>query len=371
MRLDTGSLPRTPWAREDPPRELHPGKDEVPFLSCKPDLEATGEVAERLLRGGEPDILIVAGHGGSITTFKGIYASLIELRDRPRVLFVDTVDRRWLDYVKRKADGGRSLLLAISKSGRTQTLLEAIQGFLHLPGAAVTQPDMSPLRSLAEKRGWPILDHPPEVDGRFSGGLEPALLPSLLSGVSVEDYLKGLHEGYREWFGAEGELYEIAWRFYLWEKAGREILYVPIYSKGLSGFSHLITQLIHESTGKEGRGMTVLVAEGPECQHHTNQRILGGRDNVCALFTVPEEEGPLRWEAEGTMEAFSDSGIPYLKVVYNDVNERTVGRFVAFWQLFTLYSAILRGLPPFGQPEVERAKEHSRRLRREKGAESF
>lgn len=371
MRLNSEFIPRTPWAREGPEEERHPSPGDVPFIKNRPDLGAVKRVAEEVLSLVEPKNLIVAGHGGSITTFKGIHSSIVEYTGSPRVFFVDTVDGRWLELVKRRADRGESLLVVISKSGRTQTLLEAIQSFEGYTTAVVTQPSESPLREMAEREGWPVLNHPPDVDGRFSGGFEPALLPALLAGVDVEEYLRGIREGYGEWFGARGELYELAWRFYLWEKAGKEILYVPIYSKGLSGFSHLITQLIHESTGKEGRGMTVLVAEGPECQHHTNQRILGGRENVHAVFTIPGEEGPLRWEAEGTMEAFREAGIPYLIQEYQGVDEHLVGRFVAFWHLFTLYSAIFRGLPPFGQPEVEKAKEHSRRIRREKGVKTF
>lgn len=370
MKLNAEFLPRTPWAREGPPKEVHPSPEEVPFIRRKPDVEAVMRVAEEALSQVEPKNLIVAGHGGSITTFKGIHSSLVVYRDSPQVFFVDTVDRRWLNLVRKRAEKRESLLVIVSKSGRTQTLLEAVQSLRGYPTVVVTQPTKSPLREMAEREGWPLLDHPPDVDGRFSGGFEPALLPALLSGIDLQKYLEGIGEGYGEWFGPEKELYELSWRFYLWEKAGREILYVPIYSKGLSGFSHLITQLIHESTGKEGRGMTVLVAEGPECQHHTNQRVLGGRGNIYAVFTIPGEDGPLRWEAEGAMESFREAGIPYLIQEYEEIDEKTVGRYEAFWHLFTLYSALLRGLPPFGQPEVERAKEHSRRIRQRKGAKS-
>ncbi|MCD6383408.1 MAG: hypothetical protein J7L88_02985 [Thermoplasmata archaeon] len=370
MKLFTENIPRTPWSRIDPPHEEHPSKEEVPFINSEPDLKRvkslSGEIKE------EVDIkkLVVVGHGGSITTFMGIYSSLLLYRGHPEVYFVNTVDEEYLRYVRRRTREN-ALLLVISKSGRTQTTLEAMEWFTHLPGAVITQRGSSPLRRIAEERGWWVLDHPPDVDGRFSGGFETALLPSSLCGLNVDEYLSAVRTAYSEWFSPRGDLYEIAWRYYLWEKAGREILYVPIYSKGLSGFSSLITQLIHESTGKEGRGMTTLVMEGPECQHHTNQRILGGRENVSALFVLPLKDSPLRWEAEGSIEAFKEAGIPHLRIEYQEVNEASVGRFVAFWHIFTLYSAILRGLQPFGQPEVEKAKEHSRRIRREKGVKNW
>jgi glucose-6-phosphate isomerase len=146
-------------------------------------------------------------------------------------------------------------------------------------------------------------------------------------------------------------------------------------------------QLCHESFGKDGKGQTYFAHEAPESQHHTNQRFFGGRKNIAGFFTgsdsflhptvnsypssvhsvqlkghalfdinkIPLEKS-LEFELNGTMEDARISAIPFAHLSIAGFNPLEIGGLTAFWQLFAVYSSVLRNVDPFDQPQVENSK---------------
>ena len=51
--------------------------------------------------------------------------------------------------------------------------------------------------------------------------------------------------------------------------------------------------------------------------------------------------------------------IPCLALHVLSAEPAEVGAFVAFWQLFAVYSSLMRGVNPFDQPQVEESKKIS------------
>jgi glucose-6-phosphate isomerase len=166
-----------------------------------------------------------------------------------------------------------------------------------------------------------------------------------------------------------------------------------VYSKAYAGFNDLVTQLMHETLSKERKGLTALCFEGPEVQHHTNQRVLDGPEDVVTLFVTKEgDEGPaiswdgaegdvmlgesylnevggyalgkaFRSEYEGVMGHMRELKMPFARLVMKGEGPFEMGEYIGIWHYLAYYFALLRKVNPFDQPAVEKAKEIGMALR--------
>ena len=352
------------------------------FASFEQDLQPLEEEAKRI---SDKENIIILGHGGSITTFKGILGSAGRFHGNGKEFYLmDTVDPVHVRYVKERTSPENSHVIAVSKSGNTLTVLELLSAFEGYPTTAVTEPGYGTLRKIAKTRGWNVVDVPKDIGGRFSGGTASALLPAMVLGIDVREYISGMREAYRS-AREDDDFVNLSGAFYLVERVGKRTIFMPVYSKGISAFNDLVTQLFHETLAKNRKGMTVLCHEGPECQHHTNQRILDGPEDVATLFIlVGGERGEeVSWsdidseykgipmkemggydlgkailsEAKGVMGSMDELGAPYGSITLKDEKERSVGFYIGMMQYLAYYFAVLRRVNPFDQPAVEKAKE--------------
>ena len=160
----------------------------------------------------------------------------------------------------------------------------------------------------------------------------------------------------------------------------------------MRGFDLFVQQLIHETIGKNKLGLTIIPLESPESQHHTSQRLFGGKRDTAVIFVtanqadlrvlVPKkfEDIVLRGktlaqfenmnlafslEAEyiGTRNRADELGIPNLTINFEAIDEETAGAYIYFWQMLAVYSAHLRKVNAFDQPAVEASKDISFRER--------
>ncbi len=357
------------------------------FIGYKPDVAQLQMVAEKY---AQYKRLLVIGHGGSVTSSYGMYHAL--RRGIPQSLakdayFLSSVDPDYITDVKTELHPSDTLVLAISKSGSDTTQLEALSQFWGYQIVAITE-ENTPLYQIAQKKNLDIVIHPP-VGGRFTAFTEVGLLPLLFCGIDVAGLLRGAQELYA--------LYEkdnLAWKaasvaFQLEQQGFVDVLGL-VYSHYLFPTTSLITQLCHESFGKDDKGQTYSFAEGSEVQHHTVQRLLGGRKNMAAWFVglhafqtgvatqypaeihsiairdhalfdlnkIPLAESQ-RFELEGTLESAKLSNIPIVHMELNGLEPVELGRFVSFWQLYAVYSSVLRKVDPLNQPAVETGKQIS------------
>lgn len=330
------------------------------FTDHQPDL---GQL--RSIQTGGYDDLIVVGNGGSVTTFRG----LAHAHDTDVRTHIDTsMEPARLTQLQDMTDPSSTLVVAVSKSGETRGVLESLQYFLEhdYPAATVTTDHDSTLRDVADEHGLDRWPHP-DIGGRFSGGTMSALLPATLAGIDVQPFVQGLHDGYDELWHTDSPVARIGTALHQLEQDGVTDVFAPFYSHRLFGYHPLLVQLIHETYCKEGQGQTVFGDVGPECQHHTIQRVFGGRDDVALLPVVQREHRDLTAAGQDLGEAFMaeyhgvrdtaiDQGRPLLEVSIEDSSPQAQGRLVAFMQLLAYLSAELRGLDPFSQPDVEASK---------------
>lgn len=379
MRLESANIPEFEAKQLDLP--------DPEFLHYKPDFNRLKNLWKRF--GGFKNFLIV-GNGGSITTALGIDLTLAHDKT---IKFLSTVDPDYIAKLKKMLPVADTLVIAVSKAGETVTQLESLMHFTDYQWLVVTSKGTT-LEQMAQKLGAEIVQHPP-LGGRFTGLSEVALVPAILCGVDIESLWQGAHEYYQR-YEHENIALKAAQIFYSLEQQGIVDVFLPFYSHQLYAFNNLIVQLCHESFGKDGKGQTYFAHEAPESQHHTNQRFFGGRKNIAGFFVTLEKfnhdtftnvpasmhsihlkDGslydlhkiPLTYamhsEFRGTWEDAKIHGIPIVSLSVDVITPKEIGAFIAFWQMFAVYSSVLRGVNPFDQPQVESSKAISWNKRKE------
>lgn len=358
-------------------------KQKPEFVGYKPDFNLLEKIAEKYKQ--YENILVVA-HGGSINPFYGFYGAL-NYQAKKQVYFLNTVDPDYIYQLKSELPLKNTLVLSISKSGENTTQLEETMPFAEYPVVAVTGKS-SPLRAIAEKMNWEIIDHPP-IGGRYTGLTEVNLIAAAIAGLDVKGLWEGGQPFYRE-YEKDNLAFKAASVFFQLEQNGFADVLMLFYSHFLFSTSFGIVQLCHESFGKNGKGQSYFAHEGPEVQHHTMQRYYGGQKNIAGFFITTENflhptvnrfpaqihslqikghhifdidkiplEKALSAEWQANLEDSRIRGIPAAHLSLSGRTPEEVGAFTVFWQLFAVYSSLLRGVDPFDQPEVESSKKIS------------
>ncbi len=350
--------------------------DEPAFATYTPDMDLVRDT----VAAHEAEHVIVVGNGGSVTSFRA-YSAALAGRD---VDIVTTMDPDRLHAVAERYPQEETVVMPISKSGTTTGVLEATlflrdRGFPLLP---VTSDNDGALRELVRRDDLEWVEHPP-LGGRFSGTAETALAPAAMAGIDIGGIRTGARRGYSE----PGPARSLAAALHAAEQDGYDEVFTGVYASRLAGVLPLWVQLMHETVCKQGEGQTVYGDVGPEFQHHTNQRIFGGRDDVLPLLvrvaehrkadlSIPGDmrDVPLRErtlgdldgeslgaaldaEMRGVTGALDAADRPYVTVTVPRVAAATMGELVAFMQRVAVESAVLRGVDPYTQPDVEHSKD--------------
>ncbi len=365
--------------------ELMRGIPTPPFES---HLEDLGELVRVLEPFQHFKNLLVIGNGGSIWSFLAYNTALGDRLGGKKVAVLSDMEPDYLSLIKKQFPVGETLVIVISKSGSTVGVIENIFAFWEYDQLFVTDPE-GPIGKIGKSREATVIAHP-NVGGRYTGFGSTAYVPAILMGLPVEDIERGGRSGYERFrkFEKGNVAIEVAVALANLETEGYTEIFLPIYSNFLQTFGMVVTQLFHESFGKDGKGLTVLTAQAPESQHHTNQRYFGGRKNSVGVFLHVENQSvsdmvvavpsklrdlPLRTgkmgdidginladsfhtEYQGTIGDAVDKKMRVIDIVVDRVTGESVGELMAFWHYVTVFSAALREVDPFDQPQVEDSK---------------
>jgi glucose-6-phosphate isomerase len=361
------------------------------FASYKVDISA---IQSKLQKYSHLKNIIVIGNGGSNTSFKAFYSALAEPNTKKGDI-LNTMEPDRINFLKKAFAKEDTLVMPISKSGDTVGILESMFSFMNDGYIILPVVGGGTMLDIVKAKNMDHIPHPQNVGGRYSGRTECGFSPSLFCGVDIKSIDKGAVDMYGKCVKNKNPAFMLASALYQLEELGYDDIFVPVYSSKLSGFLPLIIQLMHESVCKNGKGQTVFGDVAPESQHHTNQRLFGGRRNCVALFItvqnqadskskvkIPKEfqnlklrdgklgdidnisyEKDLSYEFMGTYKDAVNNKIPSIVLTVDKVNAKSAGEFLAFWQYVAVYSSILRGVDPFNQPQVETSKGISFRLR--------
>jgi glucose-6-phosphate isomerase len=359
--------------------------------------------------------VIVLGTGGSSLGGRTVTAladgglgSAGRLAGRPLLWFIENVDPWGFAKTVDSVDPTSTGLVIISKSGGTaETLSQALELLPRIEKAVgrdklrerttvITEPNDNPLRRLAQRYGLALIDHDPNVGGRYSVLSPTAMLPTILAGLDAAQVRAGAQEALdaaldsapQDSRPAVGAALNIA----LAERRGATQTVVMPYIDRLAPFGLWFRQLWAESLGKDGKGTTPIRAQGAVDQHSQLQLYLSGPKDKLYTIIMGEARGigprytrellndkALDWLAGRTMgdlldvsqrataETLARNGRPVRIMRVPTLDERSMGALLMHFMLETIIAADLLGIDPFDQPAVEEGKKLARQYLAEMG----
>ncbi len=284
--------------------------------------------------------------------------------------------------------------LVVSKSGGTgETLaqvLTAVSAVTDNLGKAaladhflvITEPGQGALRQLSAQIGAPVLDHDPDVGGRFSVLSLVGLLPAMMLGLDGKAVREGARLVLEHALATPDSPPAMAAAIHVGlQRHGLGQSVLMAYGEAFKPFVRWYRQLWAESLGKNGQGTTPIDALGPVDQHSQLQLYLDGPvDKQFTLLMLQQTgrgpqvdadlanglgQGYLAGRRIGdlidamqtaTADTLVKHGRPVRRLTTAKLDETSLGALFMHFMLETLFTADLMEVDPFGQPAVEESK---------------
>lgn len=369
-------------------------------------LKEVQEAVERL-RSATLQYVIIIGIGGSNLGTQAVYeaiaGSMNLLVDRlPKLLFLDTVTDEKMTAVTRVLEHLISkddfLAIVISKSGTTtETIanMEVLWAFVsdHFGGASdrfvFLTGEGSTFGEAIKQRPIETLSIPPQVEGRFSVFCAVGLLPLALAGINIEELLEGARQAIVDGTSknpSKNHSMMSACLTYLNLQAGRTIHNTFLFSPKFEGLGKWERQLMAESLGKDGKGITPIVSIGSTDLHSQAQLYFDGPDdkftNLVFSFTGAVHSVPTHLAIPGLVADIQNTSLehimqaiyggvkttyeklmrPYVEIDLEVADARELGYYLQFRMLEVMYLGKLLDVNTFDQPAVEMYKSVTREL---------
>lgn len=382
------------------------------LADAKDDFDAIDMTARRI-RGQAEDVVLL-GTGGSslgaqtITALNGVAQSF--KGKLPRFHFPDNLGPHTMEVMLRELDLEKTHFIVISKSGTTAETLAQLMASISAMRklfetsslrdhfTIIVQPGDNILRRFSIRWRLPMLDHDPDLGGRFSALSVVGLLPAAivgLDGLALRDGAREVIE--QAWAANHAEDVPAAvGASAIFDLATRRQININVtmpYECRLERLTAWHQQLWAESLGKSGKGTTPVRALGPVDQHSQLQLYLDGPDDKFYTFITTEMKGLgpvidaslasdpelgymsgrtigdlVAAEMRATMEAIQRRGRPVRHISVGRLNEKSLGALMMHFMLETVIAASLFGVNPYDQPSVEEGKRLTREyLEREFG----
>lgn len=352
------------------------------------------------------DVLVVCGIGGSylgpraaIEMINGLYPEdqKVEVIYTGNT-FSSTYIAQVMNYIKDK----RVTVNVISKSGtttETSIAFRILEQFMHEKYGdeaknrivATTDRARGTLKTLADKKGYETFVIPDNIGGRFSVITPVGLLPIAVAGISIDDLMKGLADGMKEYGDADVDknpAYQYAVARRILQNMGYDVELFVEYEPQMQKVAEWWKQLFGESEGKDGLGILPDSAVFSTDLHSLGQFVQDGKkvlfetnlyvDQPALDITFPHDDENLdnmnylagksidwvnKMAAKGTLQAHEVTGnVPNILMTMPGMTAYDFGNMCAFFFKAIAMTTLLNGSNPFNQPGVEVYKKNMFKL---------
>ena len=332
--------------------------------------------------------IIIIGMGGSILGAKSIYFFL-QSKIKKKVFFFDNLDEHLhLEFNKIK-NLKNSCFIIVSKSGNT---LETIVNFSIVFSKTlvknkliiITEARDSSLVNIANELNAEIIVHKDYIGGRYSVLSEAGMFPAALMGLNINKF-RNLKKLIKNKNFISSLIKNVA-SIYTLNKKGIKSSVIFNYDSNLNNLCYWYQQLISESLGKKGNGITPIFSMGPKDHHSVLQLYLDGPKDKFFTFLsssykinrykiqsaiIPDSmkflksrnlRSIINVQSQATKNIFKLKKIPFRQIIFNKNNEEELGMIFTFFVLETILLARLMDLNPFDQPAVEQIKVRTKKI---------
>ena len=305
--------------------------------------------------------VVLLGMGGSSLGPEMLRQTFGSASGYPELIVLDSTIPGRIQTVTDAVNQSRTLFLVSSKSGSTiepnmfywyfRNLVEEAVGAGSAGRNFIAVTDEgSPLETLGHAEGFRrVFLNPPEIGGRYSLLSYFGLVPAAMIGMDVGRMLDRADEmrtatassvptrqHAAAWLGAIiGSL----------AREGRDKLTL-VTSPSISSFGLWAEQLLAESTGKEGKGIIPVAGEPLESPEFY------GDDR---LFLYLRLEGDDNTSVDNAVGALQQSGQPVVGLGLGEKYDLFSEAYC--WEFATAIAGSVLGIHPFGQPNVQSAKD--------------
>jgi len=333
--------------------------------------------------------IFIFGMGGSVLGTKCIY-SFFEKKIKKKVFFFDNLDSNLYLNFKKIKKVKNSCFIIVSKSGETLETIANLSFVFKktLPKnkiIIITEIKDNSLLSIANKFDAEIIEHKDFIGGRYSVFSEVSMLPAALMGLDINKF-KNLDKLLNNKFFVSSLIKNTA-NIYTLYKKGICNSVILNYDSNLNDLSQWYRQLVGESLGKQGKGITPILSLAPKDHHSMMQLYLDGpKDKFYTFFTssnkkenknittgniIPDDmnflkkkniKSILKAQSKATINIFKLKNIPFRQFIFNKEKEQELGEVLTFFVLETLLLARLLNVDPFNQPAVEQIKIETQKI---------
>ncbi len=355
------------WARD---ASLWTNQDESKWLGWldiverqQNDLQRFRALAQDIKTAGFESALLL-GMGGSSLCPEVLAETFGKQQGFPRLSIVDSTDPAQVRAAEQSVDLKKTIILVSSKSGSTlepNILKQYFMARMKIAvGAeagkhfiAITDPG-SHMEQVAMAEGFRhIFYGDPQIGGRYSALSNFGMIPAAIMGLDVEKLLakaKIAVDACHSTDIKKNPGVELGLILGVAANAGRDKISFftspPIYDMGA-----WFEQLIAESTGKQGKGITpVDLEEIADPDEYGDDRI----------FAYVRLEGADNAHLDAAVEKLQKAGQPVVRLAMRDVYDAAEQFFT--WEIATAVAGSIIGINAFNQPDVEAAKIEARRL---------
>lgn len=354
-----------------------------------------------------PAALIIIGIGGSHLGAAAVHQAINGLYYNERhpecpVFFIDSIDPLFVFEVQEQTkqllqQKKKILVNIISKSGHTlETALNA-QLFLDLlrtywPDSyteqiVLTTDEQSLLWNFGQKHGITCLPIPSLLSGRYSVFSAVGLFPLGMLNIDIEQLLLGAQAANDLALLQNAQQNIAATRAslsYIYHKQQLTLHNIFIFAAQLVQLGFWYRQLIAESLGKKGIGITPLVSVASTDLHSMIQLYMGGPRNQNTTFLTIDHlntgtfvhhnptvmhtdilehliNNPrdislaetVQAQAIGVMKAYVDEELAFGHIQFSTANPFALGWLMQTLMIETVYLGFLLNINPFDQPQVQ------------------
>ena len=300
----------------------------------------------------------------------------------------------------------RYAIVVISKSGGTMETAVAFRQFLAAMESSLgadasdqlgrlvvpVTGESGKLHDLAQSIGCQEIFSVPEgVGGRFSVLSPVGLLPAAFLGLDCMKLLEGavaINDQFKSAAYEENVVLQyVAANHLLAKHRGKSIRVMSVWSKALEAVGLWHDQLLAESNGKEGLGVTPLTTVNTRDLHsrhqqhqqgandkvfnnlivesyHSDPLAVGSSDrNQDTLNDIADKALPEIMAAaiKGTNDALHEDGRPTTDLLLPRLDTHVLGQVFQMLMIATVIEGRLLGINPYGQPGVEQYKKNMNR----------
>jgi glucose-6-phosphate isomerase len=313
--------------------------------------------------GGFKTVLLL-GMGGSSLCPEVLAATFGQQMGFPALHIVDSTDPAQVKATRDKLNLAETLVVVASKSGTTlepnilkqyffdqmEFAVGADQAGSHF--IAITDPG-SKMEQVAKAGGFRYIFYgDPQIGGRYSALSNFGVVAATVAGLHIGKLLEesGKAVGAAKLAPAENSAVHLGLLLGTAANAGRDKI-TFFTSPEVYDLGAWLEQLIAESTGKLGKGITPVDREAiglPEVY---------GNDRIFAYVKLA---GTADASQDDKVAALEAAGHPVVHIEIDDLYE-IFGQFFT-WEVATAVAGSVMGINPFNQPDVESAKIETRAL---------